>query len=55
MKYIEDILIIGGLSCIVVATFFLSTIGGIYILGGCLFGLGVYFTKYPIRKGDKYK
>lgn len=50
-KYIEDILIVSGLTCIVLATFFVSKIAGLYCLGGCLFGLGVYFAKYPYRKG----
>lgn len=48
---IEDILIISGLTFIVVATFLLSKVAGLYCLGGCLLALGVYFTVFPIRKG----
>lgn len=50
-NYIEDFLIISGLAVIVTATFLLSTIAGLYCMGGCLLALGVYFTVYPIRKG----
>lgn len=39
---IEDILILSGLAVIVVATFLLSFIAGLYCLGSVLFGLGVY-------------
>lgn len=48
---IEDILILSGLTCIVIATFLLSKIVGVYVLGVALLGLGIYFTKYPPRKG----
>lgn len=51
MKYIEDILIFGGLVLTIIATFLWSKIAGLYVLGGCLFGLGVYFAKYPLKKG----
>jgi len=51
MKYIEDILIIGGLAFIVIATFLWSMIGGIYAAGCCLLGLGVFFAKYPAGRG----
>lgn len=47
---IEDILILSGLACIVIATFLLSKIAGIYVLGFTLVGLGIYFTKCPLRK-----
>lgn len=49
--YIEDILIFCGLGFVVYATFLLSRVGGFYCLGVCLFGLGVYFTRNPTRKG----
>jgi hypothetical protein len=49
--YLEDILIFSGLIAIIIATFLLSKIAGIYCLGGCLFGLGVYFTKFPTKRG----
>lgn len=49
-KYIEDILIFIGLTCIVIATFLLSKIAGMYVLGSALLGLGIYFTKCPLRK-----
>jgi hypothetical protein len=46
-KWIEDILILSGLGFIILATFLLSTVAGFYVLGVCLFGLGLWFTKYP--------
>ena len=49
-KYIEDILILGGLACIVRATFLWSEIAGIYALGVSLFGLGVFFAKFPYKR-----
>jgi hypothetical protein len=49
--FYEDILILSGLFFIVMATFMLSKVAGFYCLGGCLFGLGVYFTLFPIKKG----
>lgn len=51
-NYIEDILIFSGLVVITVATFLLSTIVGLYVLGVFLVLLGCYLTKYPIG-GDK--
>lgn len=47
---IEDILILSGLSIFVLTTFFLSKIAGLYSLSIILFGLGVYFARYPINK-----
>lgn len=52
VKYLEDILILSGLTVIVIATFLLSGIAGMYAAGVALFGLGVYFSKYPLKKGD---
>lgn len=49
-NYIEDICIISGLAVIVGTTFFISKIIGAYALGVALFGLGVYFVKYPIER-----
>ena len=49
-NYIEDICIISGLAVIVGTTFFVSKIIGAYALGVALFGLGVYFVKYPIER-----
>jgi len=49
-NYIEDILIISGLTIIVTATFLLSTIAGLYCLGCVFLALGIYFTVCPIRK-----
>mgnify|MGYP001168682900 CR=1 FL=1 len=46
-KYIEDFFIISGLILIVIATFLLSKIIGIYVLGAILFGLGVFFSRHP--------
>ena len=50
-KYIEDILIISGLTFIVVATFLWSKIVGYYSLGITLLALGIFFTRFPNRKG----
>lgn len=52
MKYIEDILIIGGLAVIATATFLLSVIAGLYFIGAVLLGLGIWFMAHPIG-GDK--
>lgn len=48
-KYAEDILIALGLVAIITATFLLNTIAGVYTLGGCMLGLGIWFTKHPIK------
>lgn len=50
IKYLEDILIISGLLIIITATFLLSKIIGLYITGIILFGLGVYFSKNPLKR-----
>lgn len=52
-NYIEDILIFSGLVVITVATFLLSVIAGLYVLGALLVALGCYLAKYPIKGGDK--
>ena len=49
--YIEDIFILSGLLIIIVATFFISKIAGLYSLGIILFGLGIYFSIKPPGKG----
>lgn len=51
--YIEDICIFAGLVVIIVATFLISTIAGMYVLGVSLVLLGAYFTRYPLKRGDK--
>ena len=48
--YIEDILIFSGLIIIIKATFLLSTIAGLYTLGGILLLLGVYFAGNPVER-----
>lgn len=50
IKYLEDLLILSGLTTIVIATFLVSKIGGLYCLGAVLLGLGIYFTKYPLQR-----
>ena len=45
-RYVEDLLIFSGLSCIVYATFQVGKIAGFYCLGGILLALGVYFTRH---------
>lgn len=47
VNYIEDIFIFSGLVLIVIATFLLSKIIGMYVLGGTLFSLGMFFAKNP--------
>ena len=47
LKYIEDILIFCGLGLIIVTTFFVSKIAGLYLLGFILIGLGLYFSRNP--------
>lgn len=48
--YIEDLLVFMGLFCINYATFQIGEIAGFYCLGGCLLGLGAYFTRHPPGK-----
>jgi hypothetical protein len=50
-KYLDDILILGGITAIVTATFLLHTIAGIYATGAALLGLGIWFARHPIGKG----
>lgn len=50
LKYLEDILIFSGLAVIVVTTFLVSKVLGLYALGFTLFGLGVFFARHPPRK-----
>jgi len=50
LGYIEDIFIFSGIGFICLATFLLSEIAGFYCLGLCLFGLGVWFTRNPVRR-----
>lgn len=52
-KYIEDILILGGLAVIVGTTFFINMIIGFYVLGSVLIGVGVYLAKYPPEEVKK--
>lgn len=49
-QYVEDLLILLGLFFIVYTTFTVNWTAGMYCLGVCLFGLGVYFTRHPIEK-----
>lgn len=49
--FIEDICILSGLGFIIWATFLLSKIAGIYALGICLFGIGIYLARQPTGKG----
>lgn len=50
-EYLEDFCIFCGLFFIVFATFKVSIIAGYYCIGICLFGLGIWFTRNPMRKG----
>lgn len=51
MKYLDDVLILGGAAAIVVATFLLHTIAGIYALGAAMLALGIWFARHPIGRG----
>ena len=53
LKYIEDFFIISGLILIVIATFLLSKIIGMYVLGIVLFGIGVFLSRHPPKEVDK--
>lgn len=46
-NYIEDILIIIGMFLIVCATYLLSFVAAIYVLGSFFLLLGVYFSLNP--------
>lgn len=46
-SYLDDIFIFGGLACIVGATFLLSGIAGMYVLGFCLLLLGIFVATHP--------
>lgn len=48
---IEDFLIFTGLFLIIIATFIINTVAGIYVTGATLLLFGCYFVKYPIKKG----
>lgn len=50
-KYLDDVLILGGVTAIVTATFLLHEIAGIYALGVSLLALGIWFARNPIGKG----
>ncbi len=47
INYIEDLCILFGLVVIIMATFFISVIGGMYVTGTISVLLGAYFTRYP--------
>ena len=47
-KFYEDIFIVLGVAFIAVATFLISPIAGLYVIGAAFLGVGVWFTKHPI-------
>ncbi|QEY34624.1 hypothetical protein FL966_05910 [Caproiciproducens galactitolivorans] len=47
LNNMEDVLILSGLACAAAATFQLSFIAGLYVIGVELLGLGIWFTVYP--------
>ena len=53
LKYIEDIFILSGLILIIIATFSLSKIIGMYVLGIVLFGIGIFLSRHPPKEVDK--
>lgn len=53
LKYIEDIFIMSGLILVVIATFLLSKIIGVYVLGVILFGIGIFLSRHPPKEVDK--
>lgn len=48
LKYLEDFLIFGGIFFIIIATYKVNYIAGMYVTGFILVILGLYFSKYPI-------
>ena len=51
LSNIEDFLIFAGLILIIVATFILNYIAGIYVMGVILLILGWFIIRYPAKKG----
>ena len=49
-KFVEDFLIMLGLILIVIATFHLNPIGGVYALGFILLLIGIIMARKPPRK-----
>lgn len=49
-RFLEDILVLSGLLIIIIATFLISKIAGLYVTGVVLFGLGVYFSIFPLKR-----
>jgi hypothetical protein len=50
-EYIGDFFILSGLMIIIVTTFLINTIAGLYVTGGIIFLLGVYFAFNLSRRG----
>ncbi|MCY6957951.1 hypothetical protein OW729_04950 [Clostridium sp. ZC22-4] len=48
--YIEDFFIFIGLILIVITTFLINSYIGMYVLAIIFIGLGVYFSKNPLRR-----
>ncbi|AOY76910.1 hypothetical protein BJL90_14230 [Clostridium formicaceticum] len=50
LSHLEDIFIFCGLFLIVVTTFIVNVIVALYTLGGVLLILGIFLSKYPLKK-----
>lgn len=46
-----DFFILAGLLTVIITTFQINTIIGSYLLGVVLFGMGIYFSIMPVKKG----
>jgi hypothetical protein len=52
-RYIDDVLIIGGMVAITAATFLLSPVAALYVLGVFLLMSGAYIARHPPKDGGK--
>jgi hypothetical protein len=51
--FAEDIFIFAGLIMIVIATFLLSYVAGLYVTGGILVGFGWFLSRTPPHEGGE--
>lgn len=52
-NYLEDILVVLGLLCIIIASFLLSIIWGLYMTGAICVGSSVLLAKMPVSEHKK--
>ncbi len=51
-RYIDDVLIIGGMVAITAATFLLSPVAALYVFGGFSLASGAYIARHPPTDKD---